>query len=78
MASLNHNFCVSETNIFLRRALDSSGKTGGGFGGARQGKLRRRAAFFSYITSVARFVGQEIAMAKKLPPVHPGEILREE
>jgi hypothetical protein len=31
MASLNHKFCVSERGIFLRGALDSSGKTGGGF-----------------------------------------------
>src|ERR1700760_2321322 len=31
LASLNHNFCVSERTIFLRGALDSSGKTGGGF-----------------------------------------------
>src|ERR1700761_6453670 len=31
MASLNHKFCVSERNIFLRGALDTSGKTGGGF-----------------------------------------------
>ena len=30
-ASLNHNFCLSERGIFLRDALDSSGKTGGGF-----------------------------------------------
>src|SRR5215813_3225794 len=31
LASLNHNFCLSEIQIFLRGALDSSGKTGGGF-----------------------------------------------
>jgi hypothetical protein len=31
MASLNHKFCVSERGIFLRGALDTSGKTGGGF-----------------------------------------------
>jgi hypothetical protein len=31
LASLNHNFSISETGIFLRGALDSSGKTGGGF-----------------------------------------------
>ena len=31
LASLNHNFGVSESNIFLQRALDTSGKTGGGF-----------------------------------------------
>jgi hypothetical protein len=31
LASLNHNFCLSERRIFLRDALDSSGKTGGGF-----------------------------------------------
>jgi hypothetical protein len=31
MASLNHNFALSETGIFLRRAVDSSGKTGGAF-----------------------------------------------
>jgi hypothetical protein len=31
MASLNHNFSISERTIFLPGALDSSGKTGGGF-----------------------------------------------
>src|SRR5262249_532278 len=31
MDSLNHNFLLSERQIFLRGALDSSGKTGGGF-----------------------------------------------
>jgi hypothetical protein len=31
MASLNHNFVLSERQIFLRAALDSSGKTGGVF-----------------------------------------------
>jgi hypothetical protein len=31
MASLNHNFRLSERELFLRSALDSSGKTGGGF-----------------------------------------------
>jgi hypothetical protein len=31
MASLNHNFVLSERQIFLRRALDSSGETGGEF-----------------------------------------------
>src|SRR5581483_2098907 len=31
LASLNHNFFLSERRIFLRRELDSSGKTGGGF-----------------------------------------------
>ena len=31
LASLNHNFCLSERKIFLHRALDTSGKTGGGF-----------------------------------------------
>jgi hypothetical protein len=31
MASLNHNFFLSESDIFLRGALASSGKTGGGF-----------------------------------------------
>ena len=31
MVSLNHNFSISETGIFLRGALDSSGKTDGGF-----------------------------------------------
>jgi hypothetical protein len=31
MTSINHNFCLSERNIFLQRALDPSGKTGGGF-----------------------------------------------
>jgi hypothetical protein len=31
MASLNHNFDISEIDIFLRGDLDSSGKTGGGF-----------------------------------------------
>src|ERR1700742_3625957 len=30
LTSLNHNFCLSERAIFLRGALDSSGKTGGG------------------------------------------------
>jgi hypothetical protein len=30
MTSLNHNFALSERRIFLRDALDSSGKTGGG------------------------------------------------
>jgi hypothetical protein len=30
MASLNHNFVVSEIDIFLLGALDSSGKTRGG------------------------------------------------
>jgi hypothetical protein len=30
MASLNHNF-LSERQIFFRKGLDSSGKTGGGF-----------------------------------------------
>jgi hypothetical protein len=30
MASLNHNFRLSETTIFLRHALDASGNTGGG------------------------------------------------
>jgi hypothetical protein len=30
MVSLNHNFSISERQIFLRSALDSSGKTGGG------------------------------------------------
>src|SRR5690242_16661932 len=30
MASLNHNFFVSEIDIFLCGSLDSSGKTGGG------------------------------------------------
>jgi hypothetical protein len=29
MVSLNHNFCLSERQIFLRHELDSSGKTGG-------------------------------------------------
>jgi hypothetical protein len=36
MASLNHKFCVSERDIFLRDELDSSGKTGGGFSFARR------------------------------------------
>jgi hypothetical protein len=31
MASLNHNFRLSEMDIFLRSGLDPSGKTGGGF-----------------------------------------------
>ena len=31
LASLNHNFCLSERRIFLFQELDSSGKTGGGF-----------------------------------------------
>jgi hypothetical protein len=31
MASLNHNFFLSERDIFLRGELDSSGKTGGVF-----------------------------------------------
>jgi hypothetical protein len=31
LASLNHNFFISETLIFLRGEIDSSGKTGGGF-----------------------------------------------
>jgi hypothetical protein len=31
MASLNHNFRLSERGIFLQRGLDSSGKTGGDF-----------------------------------------------
>ncbi len=31
LVSLNHNFCLSERQIFLRGALDTSGKTGGGF-----------------------------------------------
>src|ERR1700731_4833032 len=30
-SSLNHKFCVSERGIFLRPALDSSGRTGGVF-----------------------------------------------
>src|ERR1700748_891321 len=30
LASLNHKFCLSEIGIFLRDALYSSGKTGGG------------------------------------------------
>ncbi len=34
LASLNHNFCLSERHIFLRGELDSSGKTGGGFFGS--------------------------------------------
>jgi hypothetical protein len=29
MTSLNHNFCNSESDIFLRSELDSSGKTPG-------------------------------------------------
>jgi hypothetical protein len=36
MASLNHNFCVSERRIFLFDELDSSGKTGGVFWFARR------------------------------------------
>jgi hypothetical protein len=32
LTSLNHNFFVSETTIFFPGELDSSGKTGGGFG----------------------------------------------
>src|SRR6185503_15484546 len=35
LTSLNHNFCLSERDIFSRGALDSSGKTGGGFWPAR-------------------------------------------
>jgi hypothetical protein len=35
MASLNHNFYISERDIFLRGELDSSGKTGGVFSFAR-------------------------------------------
>jgi hypothetical protein len=31
MASLNHKFSISERGMFLFDALDSSGKTGGGF-----------------------------------------------
>ena len=31
MASINHKFCLSERYLFLCRALDSSGKTGGVF-----------------------------------------------
>jgi hypothetical protein len=31
MTSLNHNFFVSETGIFLRADIDSAGKTGRGF-----------------------------------------------
>jgi hypothetical protein len=31
MASINHNFSLSERQLFLRGALDSLGKTGGGF-----------------------------------------------
>jgi hypothetical protein len=31
MASLNHNFFLSERRIFFHGALDSSGKTGGVF-----------------------------------------------
>jgi hypothetical protein len=42
MASLNHNFVVSEIDIFLRRELDSSGKTGGGISLRRHtGSLRQ-------------------------------------
>jgi hypothetical protein len=40
MTSLNHNFFLSEREIFLRNELDSSGKTGGGFFGV----LPRRVA----------------------------------
>jgi hypothetical protein len=36
MASLNHNFCVSEREMFLHDELDSSGKTGGVFSLARR------------------------------------------
>jgi hypothetical protein len=36
MASLNHKFCLSERDIFLRAELDSSGKTGGLFSSARR------------------------------------------
>src|ERR1700730_8310269 len=31
LSSLNHKYSISEREIFLRGALDSSGKTGGGF-----------------------------------------------
>src|SRR6202030_4645226 len=41
MASLNHNFRLSERRIFLRGALDSSGKTGGGILGTAR-RARRR------------------------------------
>jgi hypothetical protein len=41
MASLSHNFRISERRIFLHGALDSSGKTGGGF----FGMVARRAEF---------------------------------
>jgi hypothetical protein len=35
MISLNHNFRLSERDIFLRAELGSSGKTGGGVFGRR-------------------------------------------
>src|SRR5581483_5397294 len=43
LASLNHNFCLSERRIFLCGALDSSGKTGGGFSFADAFDQTRRA-----------------------------------
>src|ERR1700754_770118 len=36
LTSLNHKFFLSERDIFLRGALDTSGKTGGGFFVARR------------------------------------------
>src|ERR1700761_7074089 len=40
MASLNHNFCISERHIFSPGELDSSGKTGGGFWPRPRGSMR--------------------------------------
>jgi hypothetical protein len=41
MASLNHKSGLPESRIFLRNALDTSGKTGGGFSfGASIGKSK--------------------------------------
>jgi hypothetical protein len=47
ISSLNHNFYLSERQIFLRGELDSSGKTGGEFFAVAAGKAsaERRSAF---------------------------------
>src|SRR5580704_12936232 len=62
MASLNHNFDISERSIFLLGGLDSSGKTGGGFLGLGGGPPRQHPV-----------LGREMSAALHPSPAKRGE-----
>src|ERR1700748_579370 len=61
VASLNHNFFLSERRIFLPSELDSSGKTGGGFLVARRVAAARSGPHAGSQPSESNVAGNSIA-----------------